>query len=391
MIACRHLTVACLLLLLLSGGILAQPVDIEPKIPPGYIPEKGGDEQGLWMEVDDYEKAIRASALLVDDADLNDYVRNAACRVAGDYCGDLRIYVIRNPGFNASMTPNGMMQVWTGLLMRVSSEDELAAVLGHELAHYTRLHTLDRLRRIKVSLAAGSLVDFGLIVLAGVPIPVGQMSAVADAMAFSRGQEEEADLLGARFMADSDYDPHASYRVWNMLVEEEKKASAKRQKAGLFNKTHPDSTERAETLRRFVSEHYGNVQPNDIGRERHVEVLNRHYMLLMEDQIDTNRYGRTRAMLEKHAEIGVDQGLVDFFFGEMFRQRGQAGDKEKAKKAYSKAVESAAPPPLAFRNLGYMHLKAGDIIKAKQNFSQYLLLSPDATDREMIQFYLEES
>jgi hypothetical protein len=378
-------------MLLLSGALLAESVDIEPKIPPGYTPQKGEDEQGLWMEVEDYEKTVRRSALLIDDADLNNYVREAACRVAGDYCGDLRIYVIRNPGFNASMTPNGMMQVWTGLLLRVSSEDELAAVLGHELAHYVRLHTLDRLRRIKVSLAAGSLLDFGLIVLAGVPIPIGQMTAVANAMAFSREQEEEADLLGARFMADSDYDPHASYRVWNMLVDEESKASAKRQKPHIFNKTHPDSAERAETLMRYVSENYGPTRADDIGRARHVDMLNRHYMMLMEDQIDTNRSGRTLAMLDKHKQIGVNAGLVDFFYGETYRQRDQAGDRDKSKNAYSRAIGRGNPPPLAYRNLGYLNLKEGDTEQAKYNFSQYLLLSPDATDREMIHFYLQES
>jgi len=385
----RHLTIV--FLLALSGGLAAESVDVEPKIPPGYTPQKGGDEQGLWMEVDDYEKAVKQSALLVDDADLNNYVRKAACRVAGDYCSDLRIYVIRNPGFNASMTPNGMMQVWTGLLLRVSSEDELAAVLGHELAHYVRLHTLDRLRRIKVSLAAGSLVDFGLIVLAGVPIPIGQMAAVADAMSFSREQEEEADLLGARFMADSDYDPHASYRVWNMLVDEETMASAKREKPGPFNKTHPDSDKRAETLARYVSEHYGTARSGDAGRERHVEILNRHYMMLMEDQIDTNRFGRTGAMLAKHKQIGVKPGLVDFFYGEMYRQRGQPGDREKAKNAYSSAIQRGDPPPVAYRNLGYLNLKEGDTEQAKRNFGQYLRLSPEATDREMIEFYLEET
>ena len=376
-------------LLLSSGFVLAESPDIEPKIPPGYSPEKGEDEQGLWMEVDEYENAVRSSALLVNDPDLNGYVRNAACRVAGDYCGDLRVYVIRNPGFNASMTPNGMMQVWTGLLMRVSSEDELAAVLGHELAHYTRLHTLDRLRRLKTSMTVGSIVDLGLIVFAGVGIPAGQMAAVADAMAFSQQQEEEADLLGVRFMADADYDPHASYRVWNMLVEEDARAAAKRQKPGIFSKTHPESTERAETLKNYVDERYGSIQKNNDGRARHVEVLNRHYMLLMEDQIDTNRFGRTQVMLEHHAEIGVNMGLVDFFYGEMYRQRDQTGDIEKAKSAYRRSIERGDPPSLAYRNLGYMNLKEGDVEQARDNFNQYLLLVPDATDREMIEFYLE--
>ena len=386
---CRY-AISVFLLLLLNAGVAAQSTDIEPKIPPGYAPQRGADEEGLWMEVDDYESAVSLSALLVDDADLNNYVRNAACRVAGDYCADLRIYLIRNPGFNASMTPNGMMQVWTGLLLRVSSEDELAAVLGHELAHYVQLHTLDRLRRIKVSLAAGSLVDFGLIVLAGVPVPVGQMTAVADAMAFSREQEQEADLLGVRFMAAADYDPHASYRVWNMLVEEESKASAKREKPGLFNKTHPDPDKRAETLARYVGEHYGPTPSDSDGRQRHVEILNRHYMMLMEDQIDTNRFGRTRAILDKHKQIGVNQGLIDFFDGEMYRQRDATGDREKAKQAYARAIERGNPPPMAYRNLGYLYLKEGDTGQARRNFSEYLLLSPEASDREMIEFYLEE-
>ena len=377
--------------LALCGSVLAAgPADVEPKIPPGYSPEQGDDEKGLWMEMEEYEKALRSSALLVKDPDLNNYVRNAACRVAGDYCSDLRVYLIRNPGFNASMAPNGTMQIWTGLLLRVSSEDEMATVLGHELAHYTRLHTLDRLRRIEASLTAGSILDLGLAVFAGVPIPAGQMAAVADAMAFSQQQEEEADLLGVRFMADAKYDPHASYRVWDMLIEEDEKAAAKRQKPGIFSKTHPDSPERAKTLRQYVDAHYGSYPEDDNGRARHVEILNRHYMVLMEDQIDTNRFGRTQAMLERHAEIGVNKGLVDFFYGEMYRQRDQSGDREKAREAYLSAIQRGDPPPAAYRNLGYLYLKEHDMEQARSSLKQYLLLDPDASDREMIEFYLEE-
>ncbi len=47
---------------------------------------------------------MQQSSLLVKDEELNNYVQSAACRVAGAYCPDMRVYVIRNPGFNASMT-----------------------------------------------------------------------------------------------------------------------------------------------------------------------------------------------------------------------------------------------------------------------------------------------
>ena len=242
--------------MLVSAPVATIADNLEPKIPPGYKPDKAQDELGMWMEVDEYEDAIRQSALLIHDPDINDYVRRAACRVAGPYCDDLRIYIIRNPGFNASMTANGMMQVWTGLLVRVGSEDELAAVLGHELSHYTLLHTMERMRRIKKSMTAGSLVDLGLIVLTGVSVPVGQFAAVMDAMAFSRENEEEADLLGAGFMAEAGYNPEAAARVWEMVVDEEQSAAIKRQKPGLFSKTHPNSAKRIVTLQNFV---YGEI------------------------------------------------------------------------------------------------------------------------------------
>ena len=58
--------------------------EIDHKIPPGYQPEHGPDEEGLWMEIEAYEKAIQQSALLIDDPDINNYVDAIVCRVAGD-------------------------------------------------------------------------------------------------------------------------------------------------------------------------------------------------------------------------------------------------------------------------------------------------------------------
>jgi predicted Zn-dependent protease len=382
--------IAAILFLLVGTAVCVSLDDLAPKIPPGYKPDKTQDELGMWMELEEYETAVRQSALLLHDPEINDYVRSVACRVAGDYCDDLRIYIIRNPGFNASMTANGMMQVWTGLLVRVSSEDELAAVLGHELSHYTLLHTMERLRRVKKSMTAGSLVDLGVLVFTGLSVPVGQLAAAMDAMAFSRENEEEADLLGTRFMAEADYNPQAAARVWNMIVDEEESAAIKRSEPGLFSKTHPDSAARIVTLQNFVAENYGNTEDDPGSQERHVAMLNQYYLMLMEDQIDTNRFGRTKAILERHAEIGVEQSRVDFFYGEMFRQRAEEGDEALAKEAYFRATQADNPLPEASRNLGYLHLKEKNLEQAQYNFRQYLALNPDANDRAMIEFYLEE-
>jgi predicted Zn-dependent protease len=384
--------------IILLGLLLALPCqvaaveeeDLQPKIQPGYQPIDAETEKGLWMELEEYEAAIRRSALLIKDGPMNDYVKSAACRVASDYCGDLRIYLIRNPGFNASMTANGVMQVWTGLLVRVSSEDELAAVLGHELAHYTQLHTLARFKKIRDNMSTASFLDLGLMVVTGIPIAVGQLSAIANAMAFSREQEEEADLLGVRFMSQSDYDPRAAARVWKTIVAEEKFAVAKRQGTSLFTSTHPESEARIETLESFVDENYPASASIQADSQSHVDILNQYYMLLMEDQIDTNRFGRTEHILKKHREIGVDPALIHFFQGEMYRQRNADGDLELARDAYQLSIETDKPFADAYRNLAYINLKQGNQALAREEFRRYLELKPDADDRAMVEFYLQE-
>jgi len=360
----------------------------EPRIPPGYQPEIAADEQGFWMEMNEYESQLKRSALLVRDPAVTSYLRDLTCRIAGPYCGDVRVYLIRNPGFNASMAPNGMMQVWTGLYLRVGSEDELASILGHEIAHYTRAHTIERFRKLKKNLTVGAVVGMGLGIFGPLGPALAQNAALANALAFSREQESEADLLGARMMADAGLDPHATYRVWETLIEEERMAVAKADEPALFMRTHPHSEARAQTLRAYVVTELAPA-PLDPGVPNlHMETLMSHYVRLMEDQIDTNRYGRTEAILNQHAAAGVDPALTSFFRGEMYRQRNGEGDRERARLAYLAATRSDRPYPEAHRNLGYWYLKEGDESEAMLHFARYLELQPLASDRAMIEFYL---
>jgi predicted Zn-dependent protease len=376
---------------------LAQEID--HRIPPGYEPEEARDEQGLWMEIEDYELALNKSALLVRDPEINNYIQAVVCRVAGDYCNDVRVYLVRNPNFNASMTATGMMQIWTGLLVRASSTDELAAVIGHEIAHYTRLHTLERLRKLKSSTTTASIFATGLAVLTGVDSGVftgvdtrgiAQSVAMLGVLSFSREQESEADFLGARMVAEAGLDPHASYQVWEKIIAEEKAAVAKSREPGMFARTHPDAEDRAGELKEYVLARYGPADLDQVIDPALRAVLNNHYLLLMEDQIDTNRFGRTEELLQRHAAIGIEPSLVRYFYGEMFRQRGAEGDVELAMAAYRHSIEGGAAPPEAYKNLGYLYLKSDNLASAQESFREYLVQAPDASDRAMIEFYLED-
>lgn len=375
---------------LVAAGHVGAEEALDHKIPPGYEPEEARDEQGIWMEMLEYEEALKKSPLLVRDVELNIYLRTVTCEVAGEYCPDIRIYLVRNPGFNASMTSTGMMQVWTGLLVRTNSTDELAAVIGHEIAHYTRMHTLERFRSAKAKLAAGSVFDLAMILTTGVSVGAGQLVAVMSLLAYSRDQEAEADLLGAKLVADAGMDPHAAYRIWNTVIEEEKAAAVKSEDPGIFSRTHPDAENRASELRTWVTKRFGPSDPDAANLDRHVVALNPLYLFLMEDQLDTNRFGRTEDMLKRHLNMGIEPSLVHYFHGEMYRQRDQEGDRERAKDSYLRSIELGSAPPAAYKNLGYLSLKRKDMAEARQHFKKYLEIDPDATDRAMIEFYLEE-
>lgn len=383
--------------IVLAAAALLAPVpcvaakeEILHKIPPGYEPEESRDEQGLWMEFNDMERALNKSALLVKNPELNNYVQQIVCRVAGEYCDDFRVYLVRNPGFNASMTATGMMQIWTGLIIRATSTDEIAAVVGHEIAHYTRLHSLERFRALKSKMATASFFDLGFAVLTGVSAPVGQTAALLSVLSFNREQETEADLLGAHMMAEASFDTHASYRVWEKIIAEEEAAAVKRETPGMFSQTHPASEDRAIYLKNWVNSRYGPPDVELVADQQFLEIMNNHYLFLMEDQIDTNRFGRTKELLERHSEIGVEPSLVHYFYGEMFRQRGEDGDQKRAMDAYRHSIEGGAAPPEAYKNLGYLYLKTGEVAAAQESFRTYLDRDPGASDRAMIEFYIEE-
>jgi len=108
----------------------SEPAANSAPVLPGRFerPRIDTEEGGLWGMMDREEAKLRRSPFVIRDLALTKYVQDIACRLAADHCPDVRVYLVRTPLFNASMAPNGMMQVWSGLLLRVENEAQLAAI-----------------------------------------------------------------------------------------------------------------------------------------------------------------------------------------------------------------------------------------------------------------------
>jgi len=163
-------------------------------IKPGERPNLATDEAGLWMVVDNVEKKLKTSGRRVTDPHINQYVRDIMCKLAGSYCPDIRIYIMQVPDFNASMAPNGTMEIWTGLILRAQNEAQLATVLGHEIGHYLRRHSIQRWRDAQMKSNLSVLFQIATAA-AGVSYvgQLGHLALIGSIQAFSRDNEREAD------------------------------------------------------------------------------------------------------------------------------------------------------------------------------------------------------
>lgn len=378
--ACRH----CLGLsaLGLGAGALAQDATEGPL--PGRFarPALDTDEGGLWAMMDREETRMRRSPLVVRDAALTGYLRDLACRLAGAHCPDVRVHVVRTAQFNASMAPNGMMQVWSGLLLRVDNEAQLAAVLGHELGHYLERHQLAQLRDLKGKAAAATFLSmFGLVgALAG-------LGMAASVYGFSREQEARADRIGLRLMKEAGYDPRECARVWDDLLAELRITGGEDVgRRSVMFATHPPAADRRDTLLRLAGDGGGKLGAEELAR-----VLAPHRLDWVQEEIRRGQYEESLALFDRKLQASPDDPLFLYARGEVHRLRNGAEDMPLAQADLERGAAAEGSPAELYRSLGLVYRKREDRAAANAAFEKYLSLEPEAGDAGLIKTYLTES
>ena len=356
---------------------------------PGTVPTAGSDESELWYAMDRAEPELRRSPLLVRDPALNDYIRGVACKVAGEHCKDLRVYVMDVPQFNASMAPNGMMLFWTGALLRIRDEAELAFVLGHETGHFTARHSLRQWRRMKDAsawLSAFQVVAYG--VGAGGIAQLGMLAGYSAIFKYSRDMEREADALGFDSVVAHGWAPSAGADLWARMWREEQTRKYDRP-LPVFS-THPASQERLNDIKAEAAA-IANA-PTDRGRDRYRVAVRPLLPKLLDEELGNRRYaGSILVIGELLADAPVeDKGLLTFYLGEAYRRRGLGDDKAKAASYYAQAVALPNPPAAAWREHGFVQRAAGEATGARAALRRYLMEVPAAEDRAFVQRELDK-
>ena len=362
----------------------AQPVQELPaeawRMPERFVrPENASDEGGLWALMDREETRLRRSPFAIRDAALQARVQDMACRLAGPHCPDVRVYLMRTPFFNASMAPNGMMQVWSGLMLRVENEAQLAAVLGHEIGHYLARHSVERLRSAKTHSSAATVAAmFGLVGA------IAQLGVAASFSGYSRDHERAADRIGVALMRNAGYDPAEAAKIWQNLLLETKANPDARSPNPLFS-SHPAPEERMETLHEIAQANQGGVSKEAEWNQAVKPFLQE----WLADEVKRGRREESLALLNRMIARSPN-ALYLFARGESYRLRGGEGDLDAAVADYLAAASAGGEPAETHRSLGTVYRARQQAPAAKASFQRYLDLAPNAPDSLMIKSYLEE-
>lgn len=344
-------------------------------------PDTASDEGGLWAMMDREETRLRRSPFALRDPKMRSYVQDIACRLGAGHCPDIRVHLVRTPFFNASMAPNGMMQVWSGLMLRVDNEAQLAAVLGHEIGHYLARHSVERLRDAKSRAAFGQFLG-----LLGVVGAIGQLGVLAGMLSYSRDHEREADRIGAILMHKSGYDVSEASKVWGNLLLETRARPGGTQESVLFA-THPGIEERESILAEL-----GRTYPGGDASQKAWQQMTAPFLReWLADEVRRGQHEESIAFLTRALSRGTQQSEYLYARGEVYRLRAAQGDLDTALADFKAATAAGAEPPQTHRGLGLVHRARKELPEAKASFQRYLELDPQAPDAAMIKTYLEEA
>ena len=195
------------------------------------------------------------------DKSVNDFVQCVAKSITDNvpkstHQGEWEVVVFDSKQVNAFALPGGKIGVYTGILNVTEDQDQLGAIIGHEVGHVLEHHSNERLSANKLSnmgLAVAAIavnatdVENKGLWMAG--LGVGLQYGII--MPYSRSHESEADILGQDLMARSGFHPEASIKLWQNM---DKYSSKSGQAAPAeFMSTHPSNQTRIKQLDKHLS------------------------------------------------------------------------------------------------------------------------------------------
>ncbi len=295
-----------------------------------------------------------------------------------------RFYIVKQHVYNAFATPAGHIFINSGLLVALESEEELAGILAHEIAHVVSRHisqNIDRSPKIGLAtlagIAAGIFIGAGGAAALGNAVMVGSMAAgQSAALAFSREDELQADQLAF------DYLDRAGYSSMGLLTSLQKLRSKQwfgTDQVPAYLMTHPASEERMGNIDTHIASN-----PLSEKNRRHID---KNAFRFMQATLSGKYSNGETALAAFDSQLKVLPGDTIALFGKALAL-AQIGDYPNSVIYLKKALEKDALNPVMLKELGRIYFLEGQYPKALQALEGSVGLAPE--DSESL-FYLSRA
>ncbi|MHC1789780.1 M48 family metalloprotease [Solidesulfovibrio sp.] len=326
-----------------------------------------------------FNTIIRSRMPLIEDTEVNGYVMGVVDRLVRTMPPQpfpFTVGIVNNNAVNAFAGPAGYVFVFTGLLLQMEHESEMAGVLAHELAHVGQRHIAKRVGEMKI-LSIGQLVG----VLAGAVLgqatgnkDIGSMVAIGSQAAsahaylkYSRDDEREADQVGMNYLVAAGYPPQG-------LVEAFETMRKLRWMQGggdipTYLSTHPGLDERMNYLKDRVK-----LQPPEVQKRKDQDAAFKRAQVLVRA-----RYTDPGNAVAYFRKIGDKMTCLDKL-GLAIALSRSLEDMGQARAAFEEALGCGPKDPLVLREAGRYYLKMRDFVRAKTLLEAALHHNPDDID-----------
>ncbi len=313
-----------------------------------------------------FEVLIRSQLPIVEDPEVSLYVKGIVDKIAKVIPPQpfkFTTGVILHNSLNAFAVPGGHVFVFTGLIMQLSNEAELAGVMAHEMAHVTQRHVAERINRGKYLTLATLLAAVAGVVAGGeggAALAAGAFGAGQSAMLnYSRMDETEADDVGYQYLVAAGYPPMGM--AGGFLKIREKSAMIGGGRVPTYLSTHPDIGVRITSV--LAKARSG---PQALNKRKVNNTQFKRVQTLLWARYGTIQAARHRFASEKTplALMGTAMLLA------------RENKIQEASAAFNKALAAAPKDPLILREAGAFHYRKGDTSLAENLLTTSIQLDP---------------
>ncbi len=329
---------------------------------------------------------VKAVLPLVDNGEIIAYVQSVGERVAkqvGSTPYQFQFFVVDESVPNAFAMPGGYIFIYRGIIELMTSEGELAGILGHELAHIQQRHIHRRLEEnklINVASIAGMLAGILLGMAgggggagkAGQAVAMGSMAGAATyALQYSRENEREADQVGLRYLLAAGYKPQDMVTIMERMNQDKWRVSSK---VPSYMLTHPGLTERVQYLKDLAQ------QQTSKGEKAAGSGVSTDFRMMQAALIAD--YSDPHVALDRfQAEMRQSRGtassaFVEFGLGKLLLRQGK---NDEALPHLQEAARLAASSPFALSSLGALYHAQGKMLDAQRVLQTALVLNPESS------------